>query len=335
MAWAYMFGAGPYGNRSSDAINAKHHVIWGGDTAVSQKQLAHFFLEARDAGTELVVIDIAYRTMASKSDWFIPVHPATDGALALGAIREIFEQGWEATDFLRDHTEAPLLIKEDGMFLRMSDLGVEPTETTTNAQGQEIPVDPYVVWDEASSSAVPLAQATKPALGGVAPIEGIAVRTEMEMIREAVEPWTLEHTSEVTGVSVEDIQHLAHLYTQEGDVQTDMKFGLNPLQQRHVQLEMRQFPLARVRPDGSVGFGSVHRRAELWRGQRAGLHYDARAPRAKFPKASAPFSTGPTSAITSCPRAKSLARTSPSSLSMPLALTLFRIKRIRTRLWSS
>ena len=91
---------------------------------------------------------------------------------ALGAIREIFEQGWEATDFLRDHTEAPLLIKEDGMFLRMSDSGVEPTETTTNAQGQEIPVDPYVVWDEASSSAVPLAQATKPALGGVAPIEG-------------------------------------------------------------------------------------------------------------------------------------------------------------------
>ena len=74
---------------------------------------------------------------------------------------------------------------------------------------------------------MPLAQATKPALGGVAPIEGIAVRTEMEMIREAVEPWTLEHTSEVTGVSVEDIQHLAHLYTQEGDVQTDMKFGLN------------------------------------------------------------------------------------------------------------
>ena len=109
----------------------------------------------------------------------------------------------------------------------MSDLGVEPTETATNAQGEEVPVDPYVVWDEETSSAVPLAQAVKPALGGVAPIQGIAVRTEMELVREAVEPWTLEHTSEVTGVSVEDIQHLAHLYTQEGDVQTDMKFGLN------------------------------------------------------------------------------------------------------------
>lgn len=110
------------------------------------------------------------------------MHPATDGALALGAIHEIFEQGWEATDFLRDHTEAPLLIKEDGKFLRMSDLGVEPTETATNAQGEEVPVDPYVVWDEETSSAVPLAQAVKPALGGVAPIQGIAVRTEMELV---------------------------------------------------------------------------------------------------------------------------------------------------------
>lgn len=59
----------------------------------------------------------------------------------------------------------------------MSDLGVEPTETATNAQGEEVPVDPYVVWDEETSSAVPLAQAVKPALGGVAPIQGIAVRT--------------------------------------------------------------------------------------------------------------------------------------------------------------
>ena len=195
---------------------------------MSQKQLAHFFLEARDAGTELVVIDIAYRVMPSKADWFIPVHPATDGALALGAIHEIFEQGWEATDFLRDHTEAPLLIKEDGMFLRMSDLGVEPTETATNAQGEESSRRPLRGVGRGELPALcPWHRPSKPALGGVAPIQGIAVRTEMELVREAVEPWTLEHTSEVTGVSVEDIQHLAHLYTQEGDVQTDMKFGLN------------------------------------------------------------------------------------------------------------
>lgn len=227
MSWVYMFGQGGAANRAADTVNAKHHVVWGSDLAVSGKQSTHFLLEAQQAGTELVVIDIAYRTLASKSDWFVPVHPATDGALALGVIHEIFEQGWEATEFLRDHTEAPFLIKEDGKFLRMSDLGVEPTETTTNAQGQQVAVDPQVVWDEETSSAVAYTKAVKPALTGVSEVEGIAVRTELDLVREAAEEWTLEHTSEVTGVSTEDIEHLAHMYTQEGEVQTVMYFGLN------------------------------------------------------------------------------------------------------------
>ncbi len=193
---------------------------------MSDKQRTHFYLEARDAGSELVVIDIAYRTMASKADWFVPVHPATDGALALGVVREILEQSWEATDFLRDHTEAPFLIKEDGMFLRMSDLGVEPT-TTTNAQGQEEKVDPCVVWDEESRRGR-CSQRSQEACYGRRSRDCRACRENGDGDdREAVAPWTLEHTSEVTGVSADDIKHLAHLYTQEGNVQTDMKFGLN------------------------------------------------------------------------------------------------------------
>ncbi len=154
---------------------------------VSDKQRTHFYLEAHDAGAQLVVIDIAFRTMAGKADRFVPVHPATDGALALGVIHEILEQGWEAAEFMRDHTEAPFLIKDDGKFLRMSDLGVAPT-TATNAQGQQVTVDPQVVWDEASSSAVAYTQAVKPALDNVPDINGIHVRTEMDMIREAAEP---------------------------------------------------------------------------------------------------------------------------------------------------
>ena len=43
----------------------------------------------------------------------------------MGIINEIFANGWEDVDFLCDHTEAALLIKEDGSLLKMSDLGVE------------------------------------------------------------------------------------------------------------------------------------------------------------------------------------------------------------------
>lgn len=227
MANMYVFGyANAYQHRMSDIYNTDHVVLWGGETCVSDKQRTHFYLDVQEQGKEFIVIDIAYRTMGSKADWFIPVHPATDGALALGIIHEIFEQGWEKTDFLRDHTEAPFLVKDDGMFLRMSDLGVKPT-TTTDEQGNEVEVDPQVIWDESTNGPVPYSEATKPALTGVPKVNGIAVRTEMDMIREAAEPWTLEHTTEVTGVSAEDIQHLAHLYTQEGKVMTDMKYGLN------------------------------------------------------------------------------------------------------------
>ena len=226
MSHTYMFGPGAHGHRAADTVNGDHFIIWAGDTAVSEKQRTHFFLEARDRGADLIVIDIAYRTMAGKADKFIPVHPATDGALALGIIHEVLEQGWEATEFLREFTEAPFLIKDDGKFLRMSDLGVAPT-TTTDAQGKETTVDPWVVWDEDTQTAMPYTEATKPALGDVPDINGFHVRTEMDMIREAAEPWTLERASEVTGTSIEDIKYLAHLYTQEGNVMTDMKYGLN------------------------------------------------------------------------------------------------------------
>ena len=40
----------------------------------------------------------------------------------------MFEKGWITDELLRANTNADLLIKEDGTFLRMSDLGVEPTE---------------------------------------------------------------------------------------------------------------------------------------------------------------------------------------------------------------
>ena len=226
MAWTYMFGPASHGNRAADTVNADHFVIWAGDTAVSEKQRAHFFLEGRDRGATLTVIDIAFRTMAGKADKFISIHPATDGVLALGIIHEILEQGWEATDFLRDHTEAPFLVKDDGKYLRMSDFGVAPT-TAKNAQGQDVVVDPQVVWDEDTQSAVAYTEATKPALGNVSEVEGTHVRTVMDMIRETAAEWTLERTSELTGVSIDDIKHLAHLYTQEGNVMTDMKYGLN------------------------------------------------------------------------------------------------------------
>lgn len=224
---AKMFGPASAFNNPTEWCNAKNIVIWGTNPAVSVKQAVHFYFDAKEAGAKLTTIDIQYNTNAAKSDWFVPVHPATDGVLALGALREIFDQGWQDTEFIRNSTDAPFLIKDDGKFLRMSDLGVAPT-TAKNAMGKEVTVDPEVVWDESTQTAVAYSDAVKPALENVPDeVRGFKVRPVYSLIVNRIYEWTPERASEITGVPVEDIKRIARMYGQEGPVSTGMNQGLN------------------------------------------------------------------------------------------------------------
>ena len=226
-AMVKVFGPGSAFVSPLEWNGANHIVIWGCNPAVSCKRMMHFYLDAKDAGAQLTTIDIQYNTNAAKSDWFVPVHPATDGALVFGILSEVLAQGWQDTEFMRAHSEAPFLVKEDNTFLRMSDLGVAPT-TGKNAYGMEVTIDPEVVWDEATQSAKSHLEAEKPALENVPEeVEGFKVRLVWDMALEAIGKWTPEKASEVTGVSVEDIKRLARMYGQEGPVLTGMNQGLN------------------------------------------------------------------------------------------------------------
>ena len=145
----------------------------------------------------LPTIDIQYNTNVAKSDWYVPVYPATDGALVFGILSEVIAQGWQDSEFLRAHTEAPFLVKEDNTFLRMSDLGVPATEGPVNAMtGKPTVIDPEVVWDEATRSAKPYSEAEMPALEGIPEeIEGFRIRPVWSMILEAISAWTPERAS--------------------------------------------------------------------------------------------------------------------------------------------
>ena len=60
----------------------------------------------------------------------------------------VLEKNAQDVDYLRDHTVAPFLVREDtGMFLRRSDMGIEPTRAgkTNPTTGQEIMYDPCMV----------------------------------------------------------------------------------------------------------------------------------------------------------------------------------------------
>ncbi|MCQ4882246.1 hypothetical protein NE624_18385, partial [Alistipes onderdonkii] len=75
--------------------------------------------------------------------------------LALGVLNVLLENGWIDDETLRAKTNCGLLIKEDGTFLRMSELGVEPTEGDPDPlTGKPAVVDPPAVWDETAGKAV-------------------------------------------------------------------------------------------------------------------------------------------------------------------------------------
>jgi anaerobic selenocysteine-containing dehydrogenase len=213
-------------NEATDLVNSKTVICWGSNPAVSQPQFMHFIQEAQEQGARYIVIDPVCNTNAARADWFIPINVSTDGALALGALCEVFANDWQDLDFLRAHTEAPFLIKADGMFLHMSDVGVEPQKGEVDpATGEAAVIDPYAVWDESKQAVCAYEEATLPTLEQVAPIGEHVVKTVYEVLKEQLSEWSVERASEITGVSAEDIRELARVYHEEGPVNTYAMFG--------------------------------------------------------------------------------------------------------------
>ena len=116
------------GNEPTDAKNAKSIVVWGANITDAQIQNWHLVKEAMQGGTKLVVIDPTFTQIAAKADKWISVRPGTDTLLKYALMNIVLEKNAQDVDYLRDHTVAPFLVREDtGMFLRRSDMGIEPT----------------------------------------------------------------------------------------------------------------------------------------------------------------------------------------------------------------
>ena len=155
---------------------------------------ARILYQARDAGSELVVIDIAYRTMASKPTGSFPfiLRPIRRFALGVGARDSRTEAG-------KRRTSCEIIPKrrfssKTACSCVLSDLKFRTYDHQRAKGAKKRRVDPCVVFGTKPAGHCSASVSQKPAMGDVPVIAGHAVKTEMEMIREAVAPWTLEHT---------------------------------------------------------------------------------------------------------------------------------------------
>ncbi|HWR14190.1 MAG TPA: molybdopterin-dependent oxidoreductase [Terriglobales bacterium] len=84
--------------------HSKYIIAWGANIHGNNVHLWPFIEEARRSGAKLVVID-PYKTRTAKcADWYLPINPGTDVALALGMMHVIINEGIYDADYVSQHT---------------------------------------------------------------------------------------------------------------------------------------------------------------------------------------------------------------------------------------
>jgi anaerobic selenocysteine-containing dehydrogenase len=84
--------------------HSRYILAWGANIHGNNVHLWPFIEEARRAGAQLVVID-PYKTRTAKcADWYLPINPGTDAALALGMMHVIIGEGLHDADYVSKHT---------------------------------------------------------------------------------------------------------------------------------------------------------------------------------------------------------------------------------------
>ncbi len=81
-------------------IHSRLILNWGSNTSVTNMHMWTLMHKARKAGARIVTIDPYRSKTAAKSDWWLPIRPGTDAALALGMMHVIFRDGLADEDYL-------------------------------------------------------------------------------------------------------------------------------------------------------------------------------------------------------------------------------------------
>ncbi|WP_143781304.1 molybdopterin-containing oxidoreductase family protein [Paenibacillus amylolyticus] len=101
--WKYTMGANR-GTVPEDTEHADLILVWGGNIVSTNMHQVVLAEKARKKGAKIVVIDVHRNRTAQWGDWFIPLYPGTDSALALGLMHVLFERGLTDEAFMQKYT---------------------------------------------------------------------------------------------------------------------------------------------------------------------------------------------------------------------------------------
>lgn len=217
----------------SDLRFSKLTIQVGKNLIENKMPESHWLNEMMERGGKIVVITPDYSAPAAKSNYWIAVRPGlSDTAVLLAVTRELMENGWIDQDFIRRHTDFPLLVRSDTLKrLRPEDMitDYKPADLSTgvsySVQGltnaQRLKIGDFMVWDEKKGQPVPVHRENvgKNAIPTAA-IQGaykvklldgstVEVLTVYEMYRRHLVDYTPEAASEISGADPNLIRRLA------------------------------------------------------------------------------------------------------------------------------
>ncbi len=184
----------------------KSICLWGANSAYSNpagggRQLS----ELRQKGVKSVAIDPRLVPDSAKADVWLPIRPGTDVALMLAWINYIIANDLYDHDFTLKWTNLPYLVDPDtGMTLKAKDFFGEGGDFDR------------VVWDKKTNSVKPLPYPWDDnldvELDGEHEINGKTYKTGWRLLKERVEPWTLQKAAEVCWLDPVEIEKGIKIY---------------------------------------------------------------------------------------------------------------------------
>ncbi|MCL6522082.1 MAG: molybdopterin-dependent oxidoreductase [Firmicutes bacterium] len=199
-------------------------IVWGSNPAVANKgpvYLAPMLTNALARGMKMAVVDPRLSATAQKADWWVPVRPGADAALALGMARWIVENERYDRRYLTNPnrkaaaaggeptwSDATFLVRLDQPsrpLLKASEIGLVPAGSEADG--------PVVLWQ---GKPLPAKEAPEGELFVRTEIAGIPVRSVFDLYRERVMEKSLEEYARLAGIPLELLVTLAREWTSHG-----------------------------------------------------------------------------------------------------------------------
>ena len=179
--------------------------------------------KAHDRGMKRVVVDPRWSVEAGEGEW-VPIRPAGDYAFLLGWCHTMFYEIQKYDiPFLKDHTNAPYLIAEDGFYLR-GESGKPQIWDPTDETAKDFD-DPNLIDS---------------ALEGEYEVNGQKVKPAFVLVRESMKPYTPEWAEPRCGISAAKIREIANEFVEQAQIGSTIVINGVTLPYRPVALQLNR-----------------------------------------------------------------------------------------------